>query len=577
MTRPDGIIEALPPQSLGAEEGVLAALLVDPDRLEEVRRVLRPVDFYQRTNRLIFEAIVALADRGEPIDVITVRGELERTGDLDEVGGSAALAALTRSSGSSVHAAAYAKTVARKATARNVIQVAGEIAGLAYSESPELLDQAQIKLLTAAFSSYEDDAAQFTRKGLGYVGVFPPSIKLEAHGLRWSGGELHAELHVTVGGLAIHRARFNLSSTTARTTLAKTLSARSSTKVDWTRALEQLCQHILGEERRGEPFERVGRLARRQGTRYLLYPMMPVDEPTLLFADGGTGKSYLAVAIACSVQAGIPILPGFDLRKKGPVLYLDWETSRDEINERVQAVCAGAGIEPVEFFYRRCTTALTDQVEEVAGLIAQEGIALVVADSLGFALGQQSERGSAEETAIRFFTAVRHLKTTVLGIDHLKKEDAQSKGGPLKPYGSGYKVNAARSTWSVRKQNDVDGDLILENQKLNNGRRAAPVGLRATFEENEDGLTTKVTYSPMEVVDTGTALPSINLQTSQQAMVREYLDTIRRPAGTEEIAQETGLAKERVSTYAGRLVEQGHAYRHSRGVFVTSAIEEGAA
>lgn len=551
----------LPPHSLEAELAVLGAVLVDGAVLDEVRPILRADDFYREGHRKVYEAMLAVREQGQPVDIITVAVELELRGDLDAVGGRVFLAGLERESPSISQAPHYARILAGKARARNVMVAAGDIAALAQREDPELLERAQVALLTASFASFADDDIVFERRGLGYVATFPSRVTIEVHALRWSGGELSGELHVTVGSVGLHRARFNLSSSTARATLAKSLSGRSASKVDWLRALEAFCQHILTEERRGEPFEKIGRRPQRPGTRYLVRPMMPVDQPTLLFADGGTGKSYLAVALALSVQVGREIVPGLAPAKKGPVLYLDWETSADEIDERIKAICAGAGIEPVEILYRRCTTSLVDMVEEVAGLIATDEIVLVVVDSLGYALGQGSERGTAEETAIRFFQAVRHLKTTVLGIDHVNKEGAASATGAFKPYGSAYKVNYARSAWEMRKQNDVDGEVVLTHRKANNSRRADPIGLRATFTEDSDGLVVKVQYEAMDV-----SAPQL-MTLAQKTDVLEALCVENPGITTARILELTGLVDSQVSGLLRNLEDQGRIQKLRRGVW----------
>src|SRR5690349_24826264 len=85
------MIDRLPPQSLEAEQSVLGAILIDRDAVVEVAEFLRPADFYRQANGKIFEAVLELFERREPIDIVTVTEALERSGELETVGGRAYL------------------------------------------------------------------------------------------------------------------------------------------------------------------------------------------------------------------------------------------------------------------------------------------------------------------------------------------------------------------------------------------------------------------------------------------------------------------------------------------------------
>src|SRR3982750_352073 len=83
------VIDRLPPQSLEAEQSVLGAILIDRDAVVEVAEFLRPADFYRQANGKIYEAVLDLFERREPIDIVTVSEALERTNELEGVGGRA--------------------------------------------------------------------------------------------------------------------------------------------------------------------------------------------------------------------------------------------------------------------------------------------------------------------------------------------------------------------------------------------------------------------------------------------------------------------------------------------------------
>jgi replicative DNA helicase len=139
-------IERLPPQNVEAEEAVLGAILIDPDAVIRVATTIRPEDFYREKHGWIYDAALTLHERREPIDFLTVCDELERRGQLDEVGGTAFITTLVNTVPTSIHAEHYARIVERTAIRRRLIDVAGQIAVLAYQEADdvdEVVDRAE--------------------------------------------------------------------------------------------------------------------------------------------------------------------------------------------------------------------------------------------------------------------------------------------------------------------------------------------------------------------------------------------------------------------------------------------------
>jgi replicative DNA helicase len=139
-------VERLPPQNIEAEEAVLGALLIDPDAIIRLTTIVRPEDFYREKNGWIFDAIFALHERREPVDYLTVCDELERRGQLEEVGGAAFMTSLINAVPTSIHAEHYSRIVERTSTRRRLIDAAGQIAGLAYQEADdveEVVDHAE--------------------------------------------------------------------------------------------------------------------------------------------------------------------------------------------------------------------------------------------------------------------------------------------------------------------------------------------------------------------------------------------------------------------------------------------------
>ena len=146
-------IDRLPPQSIEAEQSVLGALLIDRDAVIEVADFLRPQDFYRQAHGTIYEAIVELYERREPVDIVTVSEALERKEALDQVGGAAYLTSLINLTPTAVNAVYYAKIVERKAVLRNLIGAAGKIAGIGYDDQAdvgEAIDRAEQELFAVS-------------------------------------------------------------------------------------------------------------------------------------------------------------------------------------------------------------------------------------------------------------------------------------------------------------------------------------------------------------------------------------------------------------------------------------------
>ncbi len=130
--------ERLLPHDADAEEAVIGAVLIDSTSLTQISSFLRAEDFYLARTRSCYEAFIALFDRGEAINQVTVAHELSLKEMLDEVGGSNYLGQLVRTVPTSVHIEHYAKIVQTSAVMRHLISVAGDIATIGYEGSSDV-------------------------------------------------------------------------------------------------------------------------------------------------------------------------------------------------------------------------------------------------------------------------------------------------------------------------------------------------------------------------------------------------------------------------------------------------------
>ncbi len=126
--------EKLLPQNLEAEMGMLACILMDSNGIGRVLPHARPEDCYREGHREIYAAMLALYERGEPVDLVTVPDELERRGKLELVGGASYVSLLTNQVPTSANAEHYAKIVRRCARNRRLITYGGQVAAIGYQD-----------------------------------------------------------------------------------------------------------------------------------------------------------------------------------------------------------------------------------------------------------------------------------------------------------------------------------------------------------------------------------------------------------------------------------------------------------
>jgi replicative DNA helicase len=178
----DNPFERLPPQSLEAEQATLGCILVDSDALLQVVELLKPKDFYRNVHSLIYEAILALFDKAEPVDIVTVSQLLKDKGQLDDVGGRSYINDLALAVALSENVSHYAQTVRDKSLLRGLIHAGTDIVYAAYEETEAqlALDKAEqiifriaqegmpdelVSIQSILPTSYEQIEERFNNKG----------------------------------------------------------------------------------------------------------------------------------------------------------------------------------------------------------------------------------------------------------------------------------------------------------------------------------------------------------------------------------------------------------------------------
>lgn len=176
--------ERITPQSLEAEQSTLGAIMMERDAIARAVEILSGDDFYRELHKKIWNVIVGLFDKGEPVDLITVVEDLRRRNQLEEVGGAAYLTALIESCPSAANVESYAKAVAEKSIMRQLLKATEQISGDVYNgdieDVNELVDQSEKRIFEIGskrlrdgflhikpllMQAYDQIENQFRRKG----------------------------------------------------------------------------------------------------------------------------------------------------------------------------------------------------------------------------------------------------------------------------------------------------------------------------------------------------------------------------------------------------------------------------
>jgi replicative DNA helicase len=146
----------IPPQSLEAEKAVLGSLLLRPGAFYDIEDSILPEMFYAQKHKIIFESMLDLYNKHEPIDLISVSQKLSEKGMLDSIGGSSYIAELTESVPASTNAKYYADIIGKKFILRNLIDTSEYIADMALNDGSdsieEILDDAEKKIFSITSS-----------------------------------------------------------------------------------------------------------------------------------------------------------------------------------------------------------------------------------------------------------------------------------------------------------------------------------------------------------------------------------------------------------------------------------------
>ena len=260
----------------------------------------------------------------------------------------------------------------------------------------------------------------------------------------------------------------------------KTIDDPSYPTIAWGQLVESVCSAIVEHYRKGSPPKKMDNLLDYNKRSYLINDMIVKGAANLIWAEGGSAKSYFALLTCVLVDKGYGDKSLGLYATKGNAMYIDFEETEDMFKQRLYAVQKGLRIpDPAHasgIWYQQLADGLAGHVEELSEFIEQNNINYVVIDSVGRALiGDGAEQQPVEE----LFAALQHLKVTTLLVDHA------TKSGDL--YGSVYKHARARQIYQIKKAQHEDADgmnIMIENIKSNDFKIKSPKTFMINFDNH---------------------------------------------------------------------------------------------
>lgn len=390
------------------------------------------------------------------------------------------------------------------------------------------------------------------------------AIAVGVSNIREQHGELYADIVVSAdreSRALLHSSKLNLSANQSRTSVSKSLADREST-MPWPAILEQVCFLAREHYSRGEPPIDMREYAPRRGGRWLLRPYLERDGFTIMYAEGGTGKSIVALALATTIASG-HTLAGTLEDEPGPTLYLDWETGPDTFHRRLRALCAPDFVDTPPVYYQHMFAPLVQTATNVRRFVAERGIKAVFIDSLG-AAGDGPVEDS--QTAVPTCRAIRALGVPVLAVHHKPKTTVGYKGA-MAMFGSVYYVNYCRLAWEltgVAEEGSERISLAFVNTKANEGMLEPRHAMSLEFHNDAQGMPVRIDLAPESIRD--------HPELPQTIGDRIYLALRDGPMSGRELAEELpDISPASIRKTASRLIESNKVRKLSDGRLALAA------
>lgn len=294
---------------------------------------------------------------------------------------------------------------------------------------------------------------------------------------------LQAELSVTAPetGLELAWGQVQLTSTESRGKLAKRLDAEPAGLLDLA------CRAALGCWREPPAWIDLG-LKPLTAIPWFWTDWIPANQTTVLYADGDTGKSLLALTLAVCALTGLPFAGTWPIATAKHVLYIDYESSPEDHEHRLALICRALEVPTLEgLHYLPAAQPIGELVPTLKAARDRYRAELVILDSASMASGGEPESARA---ALEWVSALRQLApATRIALAHVSKASMAIPGQPRQAYGSVQVRNGPRCSLDMRRQGDAPSGLhVTLHVNKNNLLHHKPPDIALSLEAEDDGI-----------------------------------------------------------------------------------------
>ena len=339
---------------------------------------------------------------------------------------------------------------------------------------------------------------RITSEGSGYTVVWPMD-QIKAQVKLRSRKNYKCEVAWIHQGSSVHRSTWLLESTNAMQTCEKQLSKRRPIDdygIDWSQVVEDMAGVVIDTVREGSPEVVLGDVETNDLTTWRIDNLLVEGANNLLWADGGTGKSYFALFLSTLLSEGYINTDHNLIVQPGRVLYCDYETEQRSMSLRVKKLHRGLGIQgKSKIVYRKMELPFTEDLDRIMDICHLRKIDVLIIDSMGMAMNQL-EDAEAVQNFFRMLSWINaRFSLTTLVISHANRTGTM--------FGSAYIHNSARCVYEARrtggsfKSGQIDFDLF--HQKGNDIPRQDPQSWSVSFGED------RVEYTRQDIYTSGAA------------------------------------------------------------------------
>jgi len=321
-----------------------------------------------------------------------------------------------------------------------------------------------------------------------------PDIRVELSKIDRRGTRAYAKMKVWTGKRGmIYMASVSLYDQRSRKEIIDYLMQQHPL-ADWNSILHQIAATVDSHSEKPGVTIDLARHVPKNDSPYLIFPLVRQNQSTVLYADGGSGKSTFALAVAATGATQKSFIPGISNTAGRPIktLYLDWEADDDDVASMLKEISRGAQhkIPDNHIHYQSMSGAFIDHCDELVEIIVENDIELIIVDSLVASAGGDV---TDAEAARLFHNSVRSLNVASIAITHTNKSDTL--------FGSRFFWNLARQVFRLTSISEPETNPVLGlyHEKSNRSKLIAPVAYDVEFSGSTESDNASIRYVAQDI------------------------------------------------------------------------------